>query len=318
MNAARATFLGSKGDRLSARRVKTYSMPDDATCPGCSIRDETSLKLTWAAHRHDFLQMHLQLAGEARYTIGARTRDLRPGSIGFVLPYRIHRTIRQAQSRCYIINFHHRFLRPDITVDPMCVDTVPFERAPELALFTFQDFIEYRLEGADLEIAREACQQMMQQSSKRRLFSVELVRANLLSLLGLVCQRHESDLSRLMSAVGHDSPRRDALMRITCYIKAHLSEHISLAEVAAAIAVSPNQVTRVLKRETGKTFMQFLTEQRLQKAQELLANTSMRVAQVGEAAGFEDNAYFARRFRQYFNVSPRAYRGASPLQVHVV
>ena len=91
----------------------------------------------------------------------------------------------------------------------------------------------------------------------------------------------------------------------------HLAQQISLADVASAADVSPTQVTRLLKRETGKTFMQLLTERRLSKAQELLANTTMRIGDIAEASGFEDNAYFARRFRQFFRLSPRDYRSSS-------
>ncbi|MNC93415.1 DNA-binding transcriptional regulator AraC [compost metagenome] len=46
----------------------------------------------------------------------------------------------------------------------------------------------------------------------------------------------------------------------------------------------------------------------MEKAQELLAHTSLRVGEIAEAVGFEDEAYFSRRFRQCFRVAPRDYR----------
>ena len=51
-----------------------------------------------------------------------------------------------------------------------------------------------------------------------------------------------------------------------------------------------------------------MTERRLERAQELLANTATRIAEVAYASGFADEAYFTRRFRQWFGMSPRAYR----------
>lgn len=46
----------------------------------------------------------------------------------------------------------------------------------------------------------------------------------------------------------------------------------------------------------------------MERAQELLANTAGRIAEVVHASGFADEAYFTRRFRQWVGISPRAYR----------
>lgn len=289
------------------RSIKTYSMSDDTERLDFAIRDQSRITRTGQAHRHEFFQMRLDVAGQTHHHIGADRRLLSPGSVSFVLPYRMHRGGRREDSQFYVINFHHRFLRPEMSVDPLCVESLPLDRAPELAPFVFQHLIDFTLDGEDLAIARDACRQMMLQSERRGFFSVDLIRANLLRLIGTVCQRYDSQLSQF--AVSTVSPGgRDALAHVSRYIAAHLAQQISLADVAAAADVSPSQVTRLLKRETGKTFMQLVTERRLQKAQELLANTTMRIGDIAEASGFEDNAYFARRFRQFFRLSPRAYR----------
>jgi AraC-like DNA-binding protein len=245
---------------------------------------------------------------ETHHNIGSRRRLLSPGSLTFVSPYRMHRGGRCADSRFYVINFHHRFLRPESSVDPLCFDTLPIERAPELAPFVYQEFVDFELEGEDLDVAHEACREMLEQSTQRRFFSIELIRASLLRLIGVVCQRYEGDLLRLAGAEVCRRERHDAVAQLVRHISAHLSQRIGLHDVAAALGMSPNNVTRLLKAHTGKTFTQLLTERRLQKAQELLTNTGMRIADIGEVVGFEDNAYFARRFKQYLRMSPRDYR----------
>ncbi|HEY9445765.1 MAG TPA: helix-turn-helix transcriptional regulator [Burkholderiales bacterium] len=111
----------------------------------------------------------------------------------------------------------------------------------------------------------------------------------------------------LASSVGGPT-RRSALVRVTRYISEHLTDDIALADVAAAAELSRSYVTQLLKRETGKTFVDFITALRLQKAQELLATTDMRVGEIALAVGYDDDAYFARRFRQFLRVSPGEYR----------
>lgn len=290
------------------RTIKMYRMPADAETLGFAIRDHTRATRTERPHRHEFFQMRLDVAGQADHHIGAKRRLLRAGSLSFVAPYRIHRGGRRDDSEFYVINFHHRFLRPGLSVDPSCIDAAAFASAPELAPFAFQEFIDFQLDGEDLAAARDACRAMLEQYRRPRFFSADLIRAHLLMLIGTACQRYERDLSRFTASPAACGRPSDALARVKRYISEHLTDDIGLADVAAAADLSANYVTQLLKKETGKTFVDFITALRLQKAQELLANTSMRITEISAAVGYADDAYFARRFRQFLRVSPGEYR----------
>jgi AraC-like DNA-binding protein len=106
----------------------------------------------------------------------------------------------------------------------------------------------------------------------------------------------------------HRVSRRDSLQRVIRYVRENLDRGIGLNDAATAAFLSPNYLAHLLKKETGKTFTELVTERRLERARELLANTDMRVGEVANAAGFQDEAYFSRRFRQWFHQSPRAFR----------
>lgn len=290
------------------RSIKTYRMAAADETLGFSIRDHGRATRTERPHRHDFFQMRLDVAGQADHHIGTRRRLLGAGSLSFVSPYRIHRGGRGAASEFYVVNFHHRFLRPGHCIDALCVDGLPVASAPELAPFAFQEFVDFRLDGDDLRITRDACIAMLDQYRHQRLLSADLMRAHLLLVIGTVCQRYERELTRLIEATGSRGNGRDALARVTRYISEHLTEDISLTDVAAAAELSPNYVTQLMKKQTGKTFVDFLTALRLQRAQELLATTTLRITEISAAVGYADDAYFARRFRQFLHVSPRDYR----------
>jgi AraC-like DNA-binding protein len=107
------------------------------------------------------------------------------------------------------------------------------------------------------------------------------------------------------------------LLRVARYIRDNLSRELSLTEAAAAAFLSPNYLAHLLKNEVGKTFTDLVTERRMERAQELLANTSMRIADVAHASGFADEGYFARRFRQWFGTTPRQYREGVHAAVNV-
>lgn len=301
-------FGVSFNSRIVIRSIRTFSTAEGCNSLGFAIRDETRATRTERPHRHEFFQMRVDLAGEVRHHIGARTRALAAGSVSFVQPYRLHRGGRRSDSHFYVINFHHRFLRPERAVDPLCIDDVSLAETPELAPFLFQDHLDFRLDGADLRAVGDACAQMLAQSRHQRLCAAEMARAQLMLVIGTVCQRYESELARLSTFRLGRGLRRQGLCGITRFVREHYAKPIALAEVARAASMSPASVTALLKRETGKTFVQFLTEERLHRAQELLATTGLRVADVGRAVGFEDDAYFARRFRQFLGISPGEFR----------
>jgi len=276
--------------------------------PDFGIHDEQRVSRIEQAHRHEYFQIQVNLSGRTRQHIGARTRPLAPGSLGFVLPYRVHRVPHPPGSRFFVINFRLHFLRPDLEVDPLDLEDVPLERAPELAPFLFQEFMDFRLRGADLAQARAACLRMAAENARRRFCSLEIIRAELLLLLALVCRRHEAAILEVAAVQGQRGGRRDALARVVRYIRGNLSRRLSLAGAAAAVDLSPNPLAHLIKQETGRTFTDLVTERRMERAQELLAHTTLRIAEVAAAAGFEDEAYFARRFRQCFRLAPREYR----------
>lgn len=290
------------------KMIRTYSLSERAMGSDFGIHDERSVTRIGDAHRHEYFQIQLNLAGSTRHHVGASARPLEPGSLSFVLPYRVHRVPHPPGSRFFVISFNQRMLRPELDVDPLDLEDVPLERAPELAPFRFQEFLDFRLEGAQLQFAEQACRRMMEENATRRFCSIEMIRANLLLLIGTVCRRYERELLELAATQAQRRSRRDALSRVIRHVRENLAQRITLAAAAAAADLSPNYLAHLLKKETGKTFTALVTERRMEKAQELLAHTTLRISEVAEAVGFEDEAYFARRFRQCFQLAPRDYR----------
>ncbi len=290
------------------RAIKTYAMSERVADTDFGIHDERAATRIGQAHRHEYFQLQLNLAGTAQSHIGATVRALTPGSLAFVLPFRVHRIERAPDSRFYVINFTRRFLRPELDVDPLDLEDVPLDHVPELAPFLFQEFMDFRLGGDELGFAGAACRRMAGENAQRRFCSLEIIRAHLMLLIGTVCRRYEHELLGLSASQAQRKSRRDALARVMRHVRENLGRRITLSSAAAAADLSPNYLAHLIKKETGKTFTDLVTERRMEKAQELLAHTTLRIAEIAAEVGFEDEAYFARRFRQRFRLAPRDYR----------
>jgi AraC-like DNA-binding protein len=292
-------------------RVNLFRLEELTQRCDFSIRDERCGARSVPPHRHEYLQIQFNLAGRTEHWLNGARLPVEPGTVSFVAPYRVHTIPRAEGARHIVINLNHRFLRPDIALDPLDLEDVPIESAPELAPFVYQHDIHFRLAEPQLSEAHSLCVEMMRADSARTLCSISRIRALLTLFLTLVVAPHETEIMTLHRKQVHVSRRRQWLKRVAAFLRENLHEPVTLAEAAAAAHLSPTYLANALKKETGRTFVETLTERRMERAKELLLCDAIRVADVARAVGFEDESYFARRFKQRYGLTPTEMRGAA-------
>lgn len=92
------------------------------------------------------------------------------------------------------------------------------------------------------------------------------------------------------------------------YIDLHSGQDIALEQVAAYISINPSYLSYIFKKETGSTFLQYLTNIRLQKACRLMAdNPELSLDEVAARTGYHSASYFHKIFRGKFGISPRQW-----------
>lgn len=91
-------------------------------------------------------------------------------------------------------------------------------------------------------------------------------------------------------------------------IESRLAGDLTVAELASACNLSRGMFARAFRETTGKTPHQWLTYQRLQRAQTLLMTSQLSLAEISTACGFADHSHFSRVFSVAFGTSPWAWR----------
>ncbi|MCD7957819.1 MAG: response regulator [Lachnospiraceae bacterium] len=86
------------------------------------------------------------------------------------------------------------------------------------------------------------------------------------------------------------------------------NESISLKEVAGQVNVSANYFSAVFSQEMQQTFVEYLTQKRMEYAKELLRGPGLRSAEVAARVGYKDPHYFSFVFRKTQGCTPRDYR----------
>lgn len=92
------------------------------------------------------------------------------------------------------------------------------------------------------------------------------------------------------------------------YVNLHLNRDISLQEVASFVGVSASYFSTQFKLEHGENFIDFLVRARMEKAVNLLENTGLTIAAIGEAIGYNSYRYFTKVFKDRFGITPTQYR----------
>ena len=96
--------------------------------------------------------------------------------------------------------------------------------------------------------------------------------------------------------------------RILEYMNQHFQEHLSLQDVSDALDISSSHICRVLKNETGETFVTLLNKIRIQEAGRLLQEGKWKVYEVAEKCGFSNYAYFYQLFKKETGISPTEWK----------
>ncbi|MCC6776097.1 MAG: helix-turn-helix domain-containing protein [Hyphomicrobiales bacterium] len=289
-------------------RVIVRSFAEGGVGPRFGINSERMTNGRCPLHRHDYFEVMLCFSTAAAQRVSIHEYSARRGSIFFISPMVAHQLRFDSTQSCYVLYFDLAFLRPDIPDPPTNIDFALLKRVPQLAPFVYQEHIDFLLSESDIAVLKPLCDRMLAERTSPRLCSEEVIRSTLALLLAEVTQRYEEKIRGLM----HERPPGGGSERhvkgVIRFISDNLDRKISLSDAADRVAVSPNYLASLLKRELGRTFVQLVTEKRMDRARELLSFTDTHISKIAYSSGFEDPNYFCKRFKQLYGCTPLEFR----------
>ena len=120
------------------------------------------------------------------------------------------------------------------------------------------------------------------------------------------------------SRAAHKQARQAAGTRVSVTIAKEASSlvecsldegrHVSINEVAKGLFTSRSKLCATFKAQTGESLGAYIRRRRMERAQDLLADSSLTIAQVAERLGYPQQAAFAQAFKQYTGMTPTAWR----------
>ncbi len=238
-------------------------------------------------HYHDFYKIMLLIEGDGSYTIQGRRYELKPGDVVLVGRGFAHKT---------------EFLPGRI-----------YER---MIFFISQDFMSScstaKTDLAGLFSGREGHVLRPSPNASSELFG-----------LARACERElrsaefgsdvaaREDLLRILIAIGRNlyreslppAPKDDKILQILRYVDEHLTEDVSVDDLAERFFISKYHMMRRFKAEVGASIHQYQSDKRLLAAREML-RAGAGATDACFASGFRSYSAFARAYVKYFGITP--------------
>lgn len=102
---------------------------------------------------------------------------------------------------------------------------------------------------------------------------------------------------------------RKMMGEITDYIEAHFGDpSLSIQEICEKFGIGQTQLSLLFRREMDTSFLQYVLEKRIARAQALLRGSDRKIYEIAMETGFEDPGYFAYCFKQRTGMTPKNYR----------
>ena len=249
-------------------------------------------------HYHEEYELHLIVASHGKAFVGDWIGPFAPGHLVMTGPWLPHNWVSHdvpdggLVERDLVIQFRHDPIAEAARAIPELAEAMPLLERSRFG-------IEFFGLGASAERHWWRCKE---QHGLARFaafcdFLTELVAAQdyrLLSSAGLKGTQETGEAERVNAIIE----------RIT----QHLADPVSQAELAAEQGMTQSQFSRWFRRSTGNTFVDFVTQIRINRACLLLADPARRIADIGRDVGYPSLANFNRRFLEITGKTPTDYR----------
>lgn len=250
-------------------------------------------------HRHEEAEFLAVLEGAMKVeTVGGGSRELTPGSVLVLGSLEPHRTYKKGHVRYIVLQLHLMAMldaAPHLYSSALSEHPLPLSR--HNAIY------------ADDAVRREsfALIQAIYEEVSRRRTGFELAVSGYARLLLLHLVRHGS---------GDSISETNRMREVLDYVEGHLADPIRIRDVLPLVNVSYHHFLKSFKRCVGMSFIAYVHERRIRKAEKLLLTEDWSNEDIGLQCGFSTPAQFYNVFKRVNRCSPREFRKRMTAQSH--
>lgn len=295
--ARKSSFLVSES-QVNADGVHVW--PFDPNFPVDVVQHSLSGMRPFRMNRHDYFELVYLRSGSLVWQVGNSFVRENVGELFAMTSPRFHRVTEESGSaEALSLFFERRLLAASAGSDfAFLTDFFTMHPAPQHLLAS-----DLPVTRDIVELIEEIARELPAKTDRARL-SVKTYVKMALALLA----RHARSLSSDPPVLHHRQSGADRMKPLFHIIEQEYREMISAADAAEIVHMSPSNFRRSFKELTGQSFVVYLNQFRVAKAQTLLHTTELPIAEVALEVGFCDQSYFGMIFRRLTQMTPHRYR----------
>ena len=274
------------------------SFEQNSFAAAINVIPQSNFAAEFPLHWHQYIEIIICLdeapsGNEPKIAVDDATHSLNPGELLFIWPGQLHEIISNKSGCLAGIQF----------------STKVFQEIPESGsmLKHFYGFSKIPVNAERLQKnAFSIFKKIISLNNDESFFLETKMRIELYKLFIIFGEYMRATYPELFTSHTTETVTR---INETCrYISENCENELSLNDTAEHAGFSPYYFSRTFKSVTGYSFVEYLTEQRIAKAQTLLADQSLSITDVAYSAGFQSISTFNRAFLQRRGLSPREFR----------
>ncbi len=251
-------------------------------------------------HKHEFIEIVFVYSGEGIHSINDVDYEVSYGSLLFINLNQTHSFKTNTKMKFYNI-----FIKPELFSEVITGENV----IDILSLTAFEEFRQH-----------DIIEKNYVEFSENDLNSIEHIMQNMLNEYKIKARGYNTVLKAFLQVLLTYFLRKMLIIEETeddkkiisdellKYIDEHYSEKIGLGELAAKSFYNPSYFSRIFKKVTGMTLIDYITNIRINKACELLLATELPVSEIAMRVGCNNNSAFYESFKKIKGVTPSQYK----------
>lgn len=264
------------------------------------IKEITKPHEALSLHSHDYYQIYYLKSGRLIHHLESVSAELKARDVFIIPPNLPHYIETLSKDVCfYSISFTQGYLTEIVRSNKLVADFV--HCITDLSGGGVEPSLTLRLE--DTTLADVLVQKIMQEFSSDTVGKDQLIKSALSLLLSIFARAYLEDGCENVKFVSE----REGIMHCIGYIKNHLSERVTLQEMAQRTAMSKSSFCENFRKVTGETFHHYLNRERIEAAADMI-RSGKPAFETAMDLGYADFSTFYRNFKKHLGVSPSEYK----------
>jgi AraC family transcriptional activator of pobA len=247
------------------------------------------------AHRHTYYEILVFVEGAGTQMIDFEVQDLKPNSIHFISPGQVHALNRMKEAEGYVINFTKDFMLLNGGDMSLLNDFPSFSKSNKHGLkIRAEDFTEILV--------------IIKQMLNKKVGDSSLKESILAAYINLLLIKYKALFINSSEYKQTDESGKELIQRFNSLLEENFISDHSVTYYAEKLNFSPNYLSSLLKKLTGKTAGDLIQQRLLLEAKRMLLHSSTTIKEIAYVLNFNDPPYFTRFFKNNTGYTPETFR----------